>query len=239
MKTRLLILSIVVALCLSAGPVMGAVVNPFTPDASFIQGMVPTWAGGGSSYSGFSKTNIPNGAQFVATLQSGDGTSTGWGSMGWGYAEADLYPLAAGDLSGYDGIQFTFENANNSDWEVNIYMNTGYTDSPWLQTDGFYQNGWTKIAPFSSAVVTLDFSAADYWLAGVSQGTAAVANLGYVTNLGFQIGATLENPLVGPPLTGNPSNSDTYHMNVVPVPGAVLLGMLGLSLAGIKLRKHA
>jgi len=29
------------------------------------------------------------------------------------------------------------------------------------------------------------------------------------------------------------------ELTVVPVPGAVLLGMLGLSFAGMKLRKHA
>ncbi len=33
--------------------------------------------------------------------------------------------------------------------------------------------------------------------------------------------------------------SDHFHISVVPVPGAVLLGMLGLAVAGIKLRKLA
>ena len=32
---------------------------------------------------------------------------------------------------------------------------------------------------------------------------------------------------------------DNFQVNVVPVPGAVLLGMLGLSVAGVKLRKRA
>ena len=32
---------------------------------------------------------------------------------------------------------------------------------------------------------------------------------------------------------------DQFRTSVVPVPGAILLGMLGLSVAGIKLRKHA
>ena len=39
--------------------------------------------------------------------------------------------------------------------------------------------------------------------------------------------------------TGDNFGSITTDVNVVPVPGAVLLGMLGLSAAGIKLRKHA
>jgi hypothetical protein len=36
-----------------------------------------------------------------------------------------------------------------------------------------------------------------------------------------------------------PSDPDAYHISVVPVPGAVLLGILGLGVAGIKLRKYA
>jgi len=32
---------------------------------------------------------------------------------------------------------------------------------------------------------------------------------------------------------------DNVSLNVIPVPGAVLLGILGLSVAGVKLRKHA
>jgi hypothetical protein len=38
---------------------------------------------------------------------------------------------------------------------------------------------------------------------------------------------------------GSPSNPDFFHVSVVPVPAAVLLGILGLGVAGIKLRKHA
>jgi len=35
------------------------------------------------------------------------------------------------------------------------------------------------------------------------------------------------------------SSAEVYELNVVPVPGAFLLGMIGLSVAGVKLRKHA
>ena len=37
----------------------------------------------------------------------------------------------------------------------------------------------------------------------------------------------------------SPSGSDAFHISAVPVPGAILLGMLGLSVVGIKLRKFA
>lgn len=35
------------------------------------------------------------------------------------------------------------------------------------------------------------------------------------------------------------STGDTFHTSVVPVPGAVLLGMLGLGAVGIKLRRFS
>ena len=47
-----------------------------------------------------------------------------------------------------------------------------------------------------------------------------------VTNFGFD-------------LTIDSNPSDDFHTSVVPVPGAILLGILGLSVAGLKLRKYA
>lgn len=40
--------------------------------------------------------------------------------------------------------------------------------------------------------------------------------------------------------TGLPGATDAFvdNINVVPLPGAVLLGMLGLSVAGVKLRRR-
>jgi hypothetical protein len=40
-------------------------------------------------------------------------------------------------------------------------------------------------------------------------------------------------------IAGAGSNPDAFHVSVVPVPAAVLLGVLGLGVAGLKLRKHA
>jgi hypothetical protein len=48
-----------------------------------------------------------------------------------------------------------------------------------------------------------------------------------VTDIGFDIEIIGNNP------------SDVFHTSVVPVPGAMLLGVLGLSVAGVKLRKFA
>lgn len=51
-----------------------------------------------------------------------------------------------------------------------------------------------------------------------------------VSALGFEIGANYSLP-------DAPSRTDTFHTSLVPTPMAVLLGMLGLGVAGLKLRK--
>ena len=64
-------------------------------------------------------------------------------------------------------------------------------------------------------------------LAEDTKGTVSVAVGAGVTHFGFDI------DLLGP------SSSDDFHTSVVPVPAAVILGILGLGVAGLKLRKYA
>ena len=62
-------------------------------------------------------------------------------------------------------------------------------------------------------------------------------DLSTITDIGIRI----QGNMIGltPGNSDYPSNPDAFHFSVVPVPAAVLLGILGLSVAGIKLRKHA
>jgi len=60
-----------------------------------------------------------------------------------------------------------------------------------------------------------------------TMGSVSVTTASGVDHFGFTI------DLLGP------STSDDFHTSVVPVPGAVLLGILGLGVAGWKLRKFA
>ena len=103
----------------------------------------------------------------------------------------------------------------------------------------------------------------DYYLA-----ISGYLNLAYDTGFNGIAQDSDDNPIfstvggstavIGPSASGNPVECwkspiyTTFHsgdyqidlagvgpINVIPAPGAVLLGMLGLSVAGVKLRKHA
>ncbi len=222
MKTKLMILSIA-ALCLSAAPASMAELY-YTPDLPTLQGMTKTWDAGGSTSSGLTVTpNGSGGMVFAANLQADPGTQTGtfWAATGIGYPWPTSPPI--NDLSGYTGYELTLKNTNNSNWLVNLYMNTGWTDGPWSEADQFTENGWTEIVPGQTVTLVLDFS------------DLGVNFTNHVTNFGFQVGGNMTNPFVSP----NPSNPDNFHITAVPVPGAILLGILGLSAAGIKLRRFA
>jgi hypothetical protein len=52
-----------------------------------------------------------------------------------------------------------------------------------------------------------------------------------VTDIGLQVRGNFSG--------GSPSNPDVFHISAVPIPGAALLGVLGLFAAGVKLRRFA
>ncbi len=77
-----------------------------------------------------------------------------------------------------------------------------------------YSTGWVPLLGDTQTTLWLNF--------GVSG-----INFNTLTDIGFGIRSVAANP------------NDNFHVSVVPVPGAVLLGVLGLAAAGIKLRKFA
>jgi len=188
----------------------------FSPSLSQLLAMGLAWDNGGLGDldGGYPTLNdTADAALFVGDIY--DGTPQ-FRSIGLGYAWPP--PAELQDLSGYDGYALTFTNVNNQSWYVNLYMNTGWTDSPYNETDNFYQNGWYELAVGESVTLYIDFDA------------LGVENQNHVTNIGFQIafnGGEIEG--TEPVLY----QGDKYHMEVstVPIPGAVWL--LGSGLAGL------
>ena len=127
-------------------------------------------------------------------------------------------------LSGaYDSIRTYAQNDNDDIWSVELffkyksYVTTGGTNI----AAGERQSGYTSLAASGTATSLL-----------TTPNAPAEFDLSYITDIGIRIKGNL--------ISGDwPSDPDTTHISLVPVPAAVLLGLLGIGVAGIKLRKYA
>lgn len=148
---------------------------------------------------------------FYGNLEDGaDGDN--FASVKWGDPGANL----ALDLSSYTGYELFIANDNQSQWDVALHLTAGGVE---YNTTAAY----TTVLPSGSTVLLLDFAAASI------PGT----DWDDVSDIGFYVRGQMSGA------SGYPTNPDGYHVSVVPVPAAVLLGLLGLSAAGLKLRRFA
>lgn len=117
-------------------------------------------------------------------------------------------------LSGtYSGFTLPISNDDNQTWEYKLYAEE-YGPSTYWESDD-----WTSVASGNQITLSLDFTHdVDF---------TNLKDIGFIVQF---------NKLT----TGRNSNeSDDYHTSVVPVPEAILLGLFGMSAAGLKLRKFA
>jgi hypothetical protein len=155
----------------------------------------------------------PTANPFAWMRLGGDGTTTNGADDVIGAA---LGTAPTSDLSAFDTYYLPFGNDDNSKWSARLFLATS--------GGGTYTSDWTEVAIGNSAVLQLS-------LAGVS-------DLTHVTGIGFDLGGTMNGGAIGG-VPGNPSNPDDFHVSVVPVPAALILGLLGMGAAGLKLRRFA
>jgi hypothetical protein len=117
-------------------------------------------------------------------------------------------------LGSFDSFELHIANDNDDFWQYKLWVDT---DADSVHE---YETEWVPASPGlpspAKTFLTLDFG--------------GMVDFGSLTGIGFGIQLNRG---------GLPGDGDEFHTSIVPVPGAVLLGVLGLGAAGIRLRKRA
>jgi hypothetical protein len=195
----------------------------FTLTQSDLLAFDNTWINGGTYPAPGDPTIAASGAgvQYKASIANDTTVYGDWAAGGFGYNFATISGLSfGGNLSAYSDFALSFYNNNDDKWAVNIFINTGWTDAPWNETNQWAENTWTWFSPGETKTVTMS-------LAGVN-------NLNHVTNIGFQIGSDF----IGNPSHPNydidyPSDTDHYDVIVSPIPEPSTIILLGFGFLGL------
>jgi hypothetical protein len=146
------------------------------------------------------------------SLSVSDPDSFAWVSIGAGYTGSSVFNTIQ-HAGTYSGFRLSIANDDDDPWDYALYMVTQGSSYPSPLPSAL---AFTTLDAGEQTVLTLDF--------GTDVDFANVTDLGFVIRGDFAHG---------------PSNPDYYHTSVVPVPAAAVLGVLGLGVAGLKLRRRA
>lgn len=225
MRRKLLLVLCFAALCLSGAPASADLYELDAVTARLFREISTSDPGGNLALV------IDSDGTFGSTASYSDGSlafdmygSTMQGAVGYvgqlgedptdGDIFASIHIGASGEAVGivgsYDGYSAWVANDNDDDWSVRLAADIGA---------GPIYSSWATLSPGDSTTLTMNFAEIDFFTT--------------LNGIGFEVQGTFDGA------NGSPSNPDFFHVSVVPVPGAILLCMLGLGVAGLKLRKFA
>ena len=216
MKIRLLIMTF--AICVIATPVMA---DMYQLDAATADDMrliywtddaTLNYVGYNTGFDLIPPTNLYGSTTNILTVCfTGNIADTD----GAGIADAYIGLNYTIDLSKYDeGFLLPIANDNGDTWQYKAYVTAG-TD---VTTNTVESTSWLTLDQDSAGAV---------WVGYDSSAFTQSSSLGFMIRWDQSIPANLN------------KTGDQFATSVVPVPAAVILGMLGLGVAGLKLRKFA
>ena len=173
-----------------------------------------------------------SGASYDVVLTGSNGT---FSQAQVGMDFPDTYNWGYGDLSGNDSFVLGITNDEPTGGDnilVNLFINTGWTDSPWSMTDQYNENTWDWIAPGETKWFTLDISSLGTTTNYEPEPDETVNRIEWVSALGFNVGTNILDTEVD---AYDISSGETLSLTVVPEPiSMVMLGALGAGMLGAR-----